>query len=335
MEWKEMTILLIAGFIGGSCCARVEVPCIFLMTARGYTCRLPDVNLADHDYWLTGGEHLQGQNDNTVVSFVSINNNFRHVPSFFRFSNLQHIQVSGSLFSWISPWSGLANQTSLEVLNLSNNQLVTIEVGSFSNAPNLREIILRSNRIRNLVPAIFKEIPNLQTVDLSYNSIERLSSGELFTANPRLSSFQLSGNRVDFINQTFFNNVPNLSSFDFTFNLCYSAFFSDINVPSTRQQMLQRLAPCFGDVPVNVRCAFDWLEMQNGFFDYGCLLRDIELYEENRSVAVGGFHVWPKTNADVKQLRIHMSHTPFIISELFTAFANLEGLEIWFSGLQR
>lgn len=103
-----MATLLIAAFFFGSNSA-VEVPCIFLMTARGYTCRLPDVSLVDHDYWLTGGEHLTGQTDDTVVSFVSINNNFRHVPSLFRFRFLRHIHISGSMFTTVAGWSGLAN----------------------------------------------------------------------------------------------------------------------------------------------------------------------------------------------------------------------------------
>lgn len=333
MDLKFLRILFVLCLVGGLNSASVEVPCSFSLMSRGYTCRLPDVNLANQDVVISGGNHLLGFNDESVVNFVSINNNFRHFPNLGRFPNLRHVQVSGGLIQTILQ-SDLVNHTALETINLSNNQIDRLDQRPFANNPNLQELHLRFNRVRNLAPEVFVDTPNLLILDLSYNSVERLSSGNLFATNQRMTHLQLSGNRIDFINRTIFDNLGGLLLFDFTSNFCYSELFFGINVPSARNQMLQRLAPCFSDAPVNIRCDFDFLNM-NDDYRYGCLLTDVELYDESSQVAIGGFHIFPNTNNEVIFLRIQLSHTPFIIRELFTTFPNLEGLEVIFSSLQR
>jgi Leucine-rich repeat (LRR) protein len=331
MEFKQFAVLLVVALIGSSTCERVQVPCTFSNTVRGYTCRLPNINLADQDYVIAGGEHLSGFNDASVVSFVSINNNFRSFPQISRFANLRNIQVTGGLIERLET-NDIANRTALESLNLNNNQISAFDERTFATVPNLNDVTLRFNRIRNLIPAVFNAAVGLQNLDVSYNSVERLSSGLLFSSNSRLVSLQLSGNNIDFINQTIFNNLGALNIFDLSSNICYSGTFFGINQPSTRQQMMQRLQPCFSDQPVNVRCQFEFIEM-NENKGYGCTLRDLQLYDRSRQVSVGGFHVGPNTNANVRFLRIELSRTPFIIRELFTSFPNLEGLEIIFSEL--
>ena len=331
MESKNLFILLVFGFIGNSTADQVQVPCTFSNTIRGYTCRLPSVNLADQDYIIVGGNHLPGFNDASVVSFVSINNNLRSFPLLSRFSNLQHIQVTGSLIERLEE-NDIGSRTALQSLNLDNNQIFSFDDSVFSEVPNLSDLTFRFNRIRNLFPAVFNAAAGLRNLDISYNLIESLSSQKLFSNNTLLESLQLSGNKIVQINQGIFNSIGALNLFDLSSNICYSGTFFGINNPTVRNQMIQRLQPCFTDAPVNVRCQFTMIEMNNNV-GYGCHLRDLKLYDRNRQITVDGFHISPNTNNDVRFLRIELSHTPFIIRELFAAFPNLQGLEIMFSDL--
>jgi hypothetical protein len=100
MELKKLTILLIVGFICSSS-ARLQVPCNFFDSFHGYTCRLPGMTIADNDYEIVGGEHLPGDNDDSVAAFLSINNKFRNFPTLSRFANLRHIEVTGSMITRI------------------------------------------------------------------------------------------------------------------------------------------------------------------------------------------------------------------------------------------
>lgn len=332
MGLPKLAVLFLVGLIASSSGERIQVPCIFSNTFAGYTCRLPEVNLAEQDYEIVGGDHLPGLNDASVVSFVSNNNNFLSFPRLPRFTNLRSIQVIGSLIERLEA-NDLAMHANLATLNLNNNRISSFDERAFENNPTLQNIHLRFNRVRNLFPAVFNAAVGLESLDLSYNSLERLSSGDLFTGNSRLATLQVSGNQIDFINQTLFNNLPALNIFDFSSNVCFSGSFFGITNPTARQQMLQQLQSCFTDTPVNVRCQFEFLAMNNDQ-GYGCTLRDVKLYDRSRQVTVGGFHLSGNTNNDVRFLRIELSHTPFIIRELFTSFPNLEGLEIMFSDLR-
>lgn len=95
---KEVSyIILLILFIGYSN-GQVVIPCNFNQTqARGYECRLPDVDLSQFESFVIGGDtHLPGMNDGMVESFFSIHNNFATFPTVHiaRFPNLRHIKVN-------------------------------------------------------------------------------------------------------------------------------------------------------------------------------------------------------------------------------------------------
>jgi hypothetical protein len=85
-------LILFVGFTNG----QVVIPCNFNNTARGYECRLPDVDLSQFDSFVISGDtHLPGMTDAMVDSFFSIHNNFQTFPTshLVRFPNLRHIKV--------------------------------------------------------------------------------------------------------------------------------------------------------------------------------------------------------------------------------------------------
>jgi Leucine rich repeat len=82
---------------------------------------------------------------------------------------------------------------------------------------------------------------------------------------------------------------------------------------------------------VNLSCLF--AEMSGV---YRCLLRNVNVADdENQNIIIGGNHMFGRTNEEVTQVDLSTSTTPFIITQFFTTFVNLETLIISSSGLTR
>lgn len=62
----------------------------------------------------------------------------------------------------------------LEFIDLSFNQLKTVEELDFARLPRLRELILKENRLEVLSEMAFHNSSQLQIVDLSFNKLDRL-----------------------------------------------------------------------------------------------------------------------------------------------------------------
>lgn len=68
---------------------------------------------------------------------------------------------------------------------------------------------------------------------------------------------------------------------------------------------------------------------------YRCLLRNVNVTDENQNIIIGGNHMFGRSNADVTRVDLSVSTTPFIITQFFTTFVNLEALIISEVGLTR
>lgn len=70
---------------------------------------------------------------------------------------------------------------------------------------------------------------------------------------------------------------------------------------------------------------------------YTCILTDINVNvtKQTQKILITGIHSAEKSNGNVINIKIINSHTPFVVPELFTAFPNVEGLEIRKSSLRR
>lgn len=316
--------------------AQVQIPCEFAQTPRGYECRLPDVDLSTFpEFTLVGGTHLPGQNDQTVASFMSLNNNFHFFPTagLARFPGLRHIKISGSEITEL-PALAVANRPLLETISLSNNYIDRIDVTAFQGTPNIIEFNLMFNRLRSIENSVFVQLPNLRVLDLSFNILERVPANALAT-NPSLMSINLNSNRISHINQTFFDSFVNITTFFFNANLCYSGSFFNLNLIGNRNDMFNRLQTCFIDGGVMFTCRFG-REFEGISFDdrYTCLLRGLEASDQNKVINVRGFHSAGLTNADVTFAWVDNSNVRFVIRQLFPTFTNLVGLQISSANLE-
>lgn len=80
--------------------------------------------------------------------------------------------LNGNQISFLGPNSfGPANHSSLQVLELRENNLVNISAGAFDSISGLRHLYLDSNRISSLPATLFRSTPQLQTLSLASNPI--------------------------------------------------------------------------------------------------------------------------------------------------------------------
>ena len=96
----------------------------------------------------------------------------------------------------------------LQTLDLSHNDLKSIEGASFLRMGSLWRLQLNGNSVRNVTVGQFKHMRSLQILDLSSNSIHYVEKGSL-DSNQKLQAVRLDGNRLTKMDGLF-QNLGNL-----------------------------------------------------------------------------------------------------------------------------
>ncbi|XP_073507108.1 platelet glycoprotein Ib alpha chain [Phyllobates terribilis] len=94
----------------------------------------------------------------------------------------------------------------LTTLQLSNNQISTIEDNAFTGLERLKMLKLQHNQIDSLSEEVFKSLPSLDHLDLSYNQLLYLPD-RLLSSSENLVILYLSGNRLTEIPDNFFEDL--------------------------------------------------------------------------------------------------------------------------------
>jgi Leucine-rich repeat (LRR) protein len=101
--------------------------------------------------------------------------------------------------------------TRLKHLNLSGNQIETIDSDLFNKSVRIKELIIARNEIRHLSGDVFRALENLKKLDLSGNKIADLSrSYEIFSNLRDLTELDLSNNNINDIPRHLFYGLGNL-----------------------------------------------------------------------------------------------------------------------------
>lgn len=314
---------------------QIDIPCILGFSDNEYTCRLPQVDLAQFDnFVITSANHLPGQSDATVQSFVSINNNFQYFPTthISRFTGLVAIKITGSNITELPPQS-IANRPGLRRLNLNSNFISTISPQAFTNTVGLHQILMMFNHLTFIDNAVWGLFTGLLELDLSSNLFPMIPATALQTSTA-LTALSMNGNQITFINSTFFDNLINLRSFNFLTNPCYSGQFINLHTVAGRNDLNTRLAPCFTLGPRRLTCSFGTNFQGVNFGLYTCLLRGIEILNPDEQIELGGFHVSGQNNGNVQHVWIDASNVRYILSEAFNTFPNLRHLRYQGSQLE-
>ncbi|XP_070502996.1 leucine-rich repeat-containing protein 15-like [Chironomus tepperi] len=314
---------------------QIDIPCILGFSDGEYTCRLPQVDLASFDnFIITSANHLPGQSDATIASFVSINNNFQYFPTghISRFTGLVGIKITGSNITELPP-NSIANRPALRRLNLNSNFISQISPQAFTNTVGLQQILLMFNHLTYIDNAVWGLFTNLIELDLSSNLFTTIPAHALQT-NIALTALSMNGNQINFINSTFFDNLFGLRTFNFLTNPCYSGQFINLHTVVGRNDLNTRLAPCFTLGPRRLTCSFGTNFQGVNFGVYTCLLRGIEVTNANEQIELGGFHLTGNTNANVEHVWIDASNVRYILSSAFNTFQNLRHLRYQGSHLE-
>ncbi|XP_047509228.1 leucine-rich repeat transmembrane neuronal protein 2 [Pieris napi] len=107
--------------------------------------------------------------------------------------------------------------TSIQVLDLSYNQIFWIGLHAFSGLDQLVDLNLSNNRIRYFPSDIFWDTPQLDILDLSSNILETLKNEPLIMHN-KLQVLNLNSCRIKSLPDRLFTRLPNLKKLDISEN---------------------------------------------------------------------------------------------------------------------
>ena len=102
------------------------------------------------------------------------------------------------------------NLKSIEKINLSNNNLKSLNRNIFLNLYELKQLDLSQNLLTTLDDGLFRTLVNLEELHLKGNKFERLNVKELFASTKQLIELDLSNNQLD--NRSFGERVFHFKS---------------------------------------------------------------------------------------------------------------------------
>lgn len=146
---------------------------------------------------------------NLVTYNLLDNNQFDAEPrSFTGLVNLFYMKISGNT------WSQIKNETfagleKLERLDLSNNEILTIDDGGLLGLPNLISLDLTQNQIKVIQSKLFHTMQNLEYLMLGNNNIASIEK-DAFQGLPSLTILDITHNHLKTINAREINVLSKL-----------------------------------------------------------------------------------------------------------------------------
>ena len=162
----------------------------------------------------------------SLNQFKELNrNHFINLPSLL-YLNLSNSFVSNELNQ--IPSSIFNYNKQLEFLDLSGNELESVEIGAFKNLSLIR-INLSKNKLKELDLSTFEDLANLEHLDLSMNELIYIKNGAFYEL-PKLRTLNLSKNRLQSFRGELFSSTKTqleiLNLCDNSINYLYPASFN-------------------------------------------------------------------------------------------------------------
>ncbi|XP_070708673.1 toll-like receptor 13 [Pempheris klunzingeri] len=132
-----------------------------------------------------------------------------HAEAFRSLQGLRILSLSGNKLNCVP--AATRNLSTLVELNLSTNDIKTLECQDFANLMYLRELSLHQNSISALEECVFKDLIRLQVLKLQTNQISKLSKA--FVKHlPNLRQLHLNGNKLTVIQNGEFKGLMSLKN---------------------------------------------------------------------------------------------------------------------------
>ncbi|GAB6024281.1 TOLL-like receptor [Chamberlinius hualienensis] len=216
--------------------------------------------------WTNSGQ----LHENSEVIIWLDGNNFSLITnvSFIDYSNVTQLYLNNSLIEEIHHFA-LANMTKLKLLDLSHNQLTTIEENTFNQLIHLEKLLLSNNKLNQLPDNSFDSLKSIQLLHLHSNKLinypvwklEKISITELTINNNPWNCNCIFINSIHTFLKTNWRIVPNINEINcvdgnkiFPASYYYSSkCFSPIQNCSIKCQLGKGLSE-IDKVSININC---------------------------------------------------------------------------------
>lgn len=194
-------VLIEASFAAGTC----NFTEFKSRRTSGYNCRLEAEILTD-----ITGDHVPGKSDSDLQLLLAINQTIPVISSIIcdQFPNIERIDIYGSKVE-ILDQNAFKNCKKLERLHLAVNNIREIPENLLIENTKLQVIKFSKNQLTTLPEDTFATLIDLRLLYLYDNKITNLPKN-LFKSNSLLRSLYLSGNQLTTFDSTLFQNLVNL-----------------------------------------------------------------------------------------------------------------------------
>lgn len=105
----------------------------------------------------------------------------------------------------------------VESIDLSQNNIIKLQVANLTGFPNVTELILRQNQISHISKGTFSQLLSLTKLNLNNNKLKKLDNG-VFDGLGKLTELLISYNLIKTVEPDVFRSLKNLGTLDFSNN---------------------------------------------------------------------------------------------------------------------
>ncbi|XP_018333345.1 insulin-like growth factor-binding protein complex acid labile subunit isoform X1 [Agrilus planipennis] len=136
---------------------------------------------------------------------------------FLGLKELSRLQLSNNNISNIGVGT-LSHLFNLNYLDLSNNSLKVVDKDAFQSLTLVKELLLNNNKFEVLPDELFSTLHNIRNIDLSWNNLNTLSVN-LFRNLTSLQTLKLNNNLLKTLPPTIFKDLSTTDILDMSYNL--------------------------------------------------------------------------------------------------------------------
>ncbi|CAH3983989.1 unnamed protein product [Pieris brassicae] len=130
--------------------------------------------------------------------------------------SLRHIYIQRCGIE-ILPYDLFVNSSQITNISLAYNDIGSLQESTFNDQINLLELDLSHNNLKTLEPKLFSSLVRLEKLELAYNSIEEIS-GSTFSSLLSLIYLNMEHNNLKTISSYLFSNNKQRMSISFAYN---------------------------------------------------------------------------------------------------------------------
>lgn len=272
----------------------------------------------------------QIDSDDMVTTTISelniINQQCAYIPFYLneKFSQIKNLSIINSGLLQLKHEDFLIFYQ-LEKLNFKENKLSVVQGDTFdSNVKTLEILDLSSNNIEIIEDEALIFLENLQEIRLNDNLMETIKSN-IFGKNLKLKTVQLQNNHLNEISGTLLNQLEAISFADFTNNTCLNATLPETKITT------EIISKCSSPITITCHYVFDSKNV------YTCNATMDDILDENvNAINFAGKHTERYGNEDVQQLWIDTQVMNFFPPKVLAKYLpNVSSITINRSELQK